>query len=139
ALSWLCQAASAVCPGLGATPRISDWRQRYHVQTREGLLSNASTVARSSAENRSHSPVWASGNVGTPDSAQMPAPLSTATREAAATSSAPSSVIRSDSSRMSPPYLGPGGCGLAQSLGSALRTCGCTGTSRSERRPPPAL
>ena len=42
------------------------------------LVEFSSVVARSSGLNCAHKPVWASRNVGTPDSALMPAPVSTA-------------------------------------------------------------
>jgi hypothetical protein len=49
-----------------------------------GLRRNASGVASFFGSNCAHKPVWASRNVGTPDSAETPAPVNTATLRALA-------------------------------------------------------
>src|SRR5690625_2236736 len=62
-------------------------RHTYQVQTIDGLARKASSVANCSGAKRSHRPVWASRNVGTPDSADIPAPDNTTTELALATRS----------------------------------------------------
>ncbi len=57
-------------------------RMAYQSQTRLGLRANAAGVASSIGSNFAQRPVCASRNVGTPDSAETPAPVSTATKRA---------------------------------------------------------
>src|SRR5215472_2128464 len=72
--------ARARWAGFGFAAATS-WRRRaYHSQTRPGLRRNARGVARSSGLYFAHRPVWASRKVGTPLSAETPAPVNTATR-----------------------------------------------------------
>src|SRR5690625_2252653 len=63
-------------------------RQTHHVHTIAGLERKAPSVAKCPGSNRPHSPDCASRKVGTPDSADMPAPDNTTTERAAATRSA---------------------------------------------------
>src|SRR5882724_1174903 len=65
--------------GLGWAEATSLRRQSYHSQTRRGLLRKARGVASSSGLNLAHRPVWASRKVGTPLSAETPAPVRTTT------------------------------------------------------------
>src|SRR5689334_11422355 len=64
----------ASCAGLGFLVAISSRRQLYHSHTKRGSRSNASGVARSSARNVRHKPS-APRKVGTPLSAEIPAPV----------------------------------------------------------------
>ena len=107
-----CQAATASCPGFGRRARTIRARHRYQDHTSAGSARNASSVASSSAENRSHRPVWASRNVGMPDSALIPAPESTTGRSAAATSARTAS---SASGSRSGAEAARTGCGSAMS------------------------
>jgi hypothetical protein len=72
-------AANAKCPGFGCTVKTFLRRHSYHSQTSLGFLRNAAGVARSSGLKLAHNPVCASRKVGTPLSADTPAPVSTAT------------------------------------------------------------
>ena len=74
--------ASARWPALGTMPASAARRDAYQSQTSFGLRANADGVASSRGSNFAHRPVCASRNVGTPDSAEMPAPVSTTTRVA---------------------------------------------------------
>jgi len=59
-------------------------RSAYQSHTSLGCRANAEGVASSRGSNRAHSPVCASRKVGTPDSADTPAPVSTTTRRGGA-------------------------------------------------------
>src|SRR5471030_1599041 len=72
---------SALWAELGAAFEISSRRQLYHSQTRRGSLAKASGVARSSGLYSFQRPA-SPRKVGTPLSAEMPAPLKTATESA---------------------------------------------------------
>ena len=61
--------------GVGWTSVTNCRRHAYHSQTRRGLDSNASGVANSVGAYWAQRPVCASRNVGTPLSAEMPAPV----------------------------------------------------------------
>lgn len=73
--------ATASCAGFGRLVAMSSRRQLYHSQTSRGSRAKASGVARSSARYCRHSPS-APRNVGTPLSAEIPAPVSTVTDRA---------------------------------------------------------
>ena len=68
---------NAVCPALGYAAAINLCRQIYQFHTTSGLLLKASGVANSWGSSYDHRPAFASRNVGTPDSADIPAPVST--------------------------------------------------------------
>jgi hypothetical protein len=70
-----------VRPALGAAVAMSARRSAYQRQTRTGSRRKAWGVATSSGRSPCQSP-WASRNVGSPLSADMPAPVSTATLRA---------------------------------------------------------
>ena len=74
--------AKAKCPALGFTFAMTLRRQLYHSQLSSGLRANAAGVAKSSGRWLRHSPPGPR-NVGTPLSAEMPAPVRTATDDAA--------------------------------------------------------
>ena len=80
------QSASARCPAFGSTERTRRARHWYHAHTSAGSAAHACGVASDSASNRSQSPVCASRNVGTPLSADIPAPVDTTIRCALRTS-----------------------------------------------------
>src|SRR5699024_8420508 len=82
---WLCHAPMAVWLAFGTAVAMSMDRLTYQVHTRDGSARKASSVARCSGSKRSQSPVWASRNVGTGDSADIPAPVNTTTERASAT------------------------------------------------------
>src|SRR5438552_7542150 len=83
-MSWNCAkmfsiSARAKCAALGWASATSLRRHSYHSQTRRGLRRKARGVASSSGLYFAHRPVCASRNVGTPLSADTPAPVSTVT------------------------------------------------------------
>ena len=73
--------ASARCAALGLFVAMISRRQLYHSHTSLGSLLKASGVASSSALNFRHSPSFPL-KVGTPLSAETPAPVSTQTEDA---------------------------------------------------------
>src|SRR3990172_9771972 len=74
-------AASARCAALGIFVAMISRRQLYHSHTSLGSLLNASGVASSSALKFRHRPSFPR-KVGTPLSAEIPAPVSTQTEDA---------------------------------------------------------
>ena len=74
-----CQVATARCPSLGPTAFIIWCRHRYHAHTFSGWRRHASELEISYGSTLAHSPVSTSRKVGTPLSADIPAPLSTVT------------------------------------------------------------
>jgi hypothetical protein len=74
--------ASATWPALGCAAATFSRRHAYQSQTRFGLRANAVGVASSRGSKRAHKPVCESRNVASPDSAEMPAPVSAATHRA---------------------------------------------------------
>src|SRR5437899_1913426 len=72
--------ARAKWPGFGFTAETRSRRHAYHSQTSFGLRRNASGVANCSGEYFAQRPVRASRKVGTPLSAEIPAPVRTAIR-----------------------------------------------------------
>src|SRR5699024_11217301 len=66
-----CHAPIAVWPAFGTAVSMSMDRHTYQVHTRDGSARKASSVARCSGSKRSQSPVCASRNVGTEDSADI--------------------------------------------------------------------
>src|SRR5207247_2044011 len=76
----------AWCPGLGFALAIKPRLQSYHSHTNPGSRAKASGVARSWGRNVRHSPADPR-NVGTPLSAEIPAPVRVTMRLALATSS----------------------------------------------------
>src|SRR5262249_44576269 len=78
---WHSSSTSALCPALGRALAIACRRQSYHSHTRRGSRRKASDVASSSGLHCFQSPS-SPRNVGTPLSAEMPAPVRTAIFEA---------------------------------------------------------
>src|SRR5581483_7326855 len=83
-MSWNCGkrlsiSARARWAGLGWAWATRQRRHAYHSHTSFGLRRNAPGVARSSGRNFAHRPVCVSRKVGTPLSAETPAPVRTVT------------------------------------------------------------